>query len=101
MMNGIDLPVVVMPVSELAWFLDYPVWSEDRQETAVTPLQRARDRLRHEEQSSRTMRRSLLINDHWLIMDGVHWLLKVSILGNKTRFAKLALEEHGPSIGRM
>lgn len=102
---AIDLPIVEMPVKDLAWHLTHPFWSEAGEPLAVSPLDVAESPDEHQEQFQRTMSADLAypinviyLKGRWLIMDGYHRLLKAHILGQESILAKQAQEWHKPLI---
>lgn len=80
---------VTVAVSDLTWHLDLPFWAEGGRPFMVCPSEVALDRNRHSVQWDRTMAADLRFPLHarvdptgkLIIMDGIHRLLKASILG--------------------
>lgn len=102
-----DLPVVPMPVTELAWLLDKPFWKDGRRKLAVSGRDVASDPGRYRLEYERTMAADLvypinviLLGGRWVIMDGVHRLLKAWLLGRETIDAKQAREDDIPLFSR-
>lgn len=83
------LSEVTVPVSDLAWHLDLPFWASDGKPFKVCPCEVVADRNKHSAQWDRTMAADLRFPLHGrvgsaekiIIMDGIHRLLKASILG--------------------
>ncbi|MDM4790280.1 hypothetical protein [Pseudomonas aeruginosa] len=83
------LPEVTVPVSDLAWHLDLPFWASGGKPFMVCPCEVAAERHRHPAQWDRTMAADLRFPLHGrigsagkiIIMDGIHRLLKASVLG--------------------
>lgn len=83
-----DLREVTVPVSDLAWHLDLPFWASDGKPFKVCPCEVVADRHKHSAQWDRTMAADLQFPLHGrigsaekiIIMDGIHRLLKASIL---------------------
>ena len=76
----LDLPVGILPMSELDWHLDVPVWpNEDGRKYAVTPRQFLEFSDRHPAEASRISRASLeyplevyMFRGRYMILDGIH-----------------------------
>jgi hypothetical protein len=82
------LPVDEAAVDSLRWHLNLPYWRHDGKPFQLTPAQVEADPGRYEEQYQRTMAADLdhpldllLWNHEWVILDGVHRLLKADLLG--------------------
>lgn len=87
-LQRLPLPVGTVTVDSLRWHLDLPYWRHDGQPFQVTPAQVKADPARYEEQYQRAMATDLgypldllFRNDRWVILDGVHRLLKADVLG--------------------
>ena len=87
-LRRLPLPVGTVTVDSLRWHLDLPYWRYDSQPFQVTPAQVKADPARYEEQYQRAMATDLgypldllIRNDRWVILDGVHRLLKADVLG--------------------
>jgi hypothetical protein len=101
----LDLPVEEVAVRDLVWLLDLPFWREDGELFVLTPNQvRARPDV-HVEQWARTLRADLDSPVHiterhgrWVIVDGVHRLLKATIVGRDTMPARRVPESVLPLI---
>ena len=102
-----DLPVVAMPIRELEWLLDLPFWDDGPQELTVSARNVAAHPEHHQLEYDRTMAADLsypinviLLKGRWTVMDGVHRLLKASLLGHDTILAKQAHPSDVPSFSR-
>jgi hypothetical protein len=85
-LRELDLPTRTVPVSELEWHLDLPLWSVDDVPFQVTPRQVAAQPGRFPAQYQRTLAANLWVDvvertDRLTILDGVHRLLKAVIIG--------------------
>ena len=80
---ALDLPVDLLPVAELAWLLDLPVWRQDARPFRIRPRdvldepQRFRDHYRRTLEADLRYPLDVTRRDRrWTIMDGVHRLAK-------------------------
>jgi hypothetical protein len=80
---ALDLPVELMAIGELEWFLDLPLWRHDGRAFRVRPRDVLADPERFGEDYRRTLeadlRYPLDVTSHerrWTIMDGSHRLAK-------------------------
>ena len=102
---ALDLPLEEVTVLDLVRLLDLPFWREDGEMFVLTPNQvRARPD-EHVEQWSRTLRADLDSPVHiterhgrWVILDGVHRLLKATVVGRDTIPARRVPESMLPLI---
>lgn len=85
------LPVQRVPIADLDWLLDLPVWQAYGRHFAVSPRQVLDDPERFAHQHTRSMACDLTFPLHlcqWkaatVILDGFHRLLKAVILGRGT-----------------
>jgi len=87
---SLDFPVEEIPLSELAWHFDIPFWNFENKKYTLAPNQVISDPQKYKTEYNRTM--SADINypidimenkNHWLILDGLHRLVKAKILGHK------------------
>ena len=85
---GLPLRAESMPVSDLEWQLQLPWWRLDGRSFAISPREVAASPDRYLEQYSRTisadLRRCLHVTyraERWVVLDGIHRLLKASLLG--------------------
>ncbi len=101
---ALDLPVEEMDITELIWHFDVPflwengVYNLKPQEVIDNPEV-------HKEEYERTMRADLVhpidITENrgrWLILDGLHRLIKTSILGAKRVKVRKVRHERIPEI---
>ena len=86
-LHELELPGERVPIRGLAWQLSLPWWRNERRPFAVTPQHVHSDPARHREQWERTMNADLRYPIHlvrrrrWVVLDGVHRLLKAQIIG--------------------
>ena len=87
-LRRLALPVDTATVDSLRWHLDLPYWRHDGKPFQVTPAQVKADPARYEEHFKRAMAADLdhpldlmIRSDRWVILDGVHRLLKADLLG--------------------
>ena len=87
-LQRLPLPVETATVDALRWHLDLPYWRHDGKPFQVTPAQVKANHTRYEVQYQRAMAADLgypidllFRNDRWVILDGVHRLLKADVLG--------------------
>ena len=87
-LRRLALPVDTATVDTLRWHLDLPYWRHDGKPFQVAPGQVKADPGRYEEHYKRTMAADLgypldlvIRNHRWVILDGVHRLLKADLLG--------------------
>ena len=87
-LRHLPLPVETATADSLRWHLDLPYWRHDGQPFQVRPARVKADPARYEEQYQRAMATDLgypldllFRNDQWVILDGVHRLLKADVLG--------------------
>lgn len=102
-----DLPVVPMHVRELEWLLDRPFWNDGRRKLALRPHDVAANPERHPVDYKRVAAADLscpinviYLRGRWVIMDGLHRLLKAWMYDHETILAKQALEHHIPLFSR-
>jgi hypothetical protein len=87
-LQHLPLPVDETTVDSLRWHLDLPYWRHDGKPFQVTPAQVKADPERYQKQYQRMMAADLgypldllFRNGRWVILDGVHRLLKADVLG--------------------
>jgi hypothetical protein len=87
-LRHLPLPIDTVTVDSLRWHLGLPYWRHDGKPFQLTPAQVMADPARYQEQYQRTMAADLSLpldllfrNDRWVILDGVHRLLKADLLG--------------------
>ena len=87
-LQRLPLPVDTATVDNLRWHFALPYWRHDGRPFQVTPAQVKADPARYQEHYQRTMAADLdcpldllLRSGRWVILDGVHRLLKADLLG--------------------
>ncbi|NQV12902.1 MAG: ParB N-terminal domain-containing protein [Parcubacteria group bacterium] len=98
---ALDFPVEEIPLSALAWHFDIPFWDFLDDNYNLAPNQVISDPVKFEIEYSRTMKADLSHpidimknKDRWLILDGLHRLVKAKILGyNKVSVRKIPRTE--------
>ena len=87
----LDVPVEYMPISELEWHFDIPFWFTKGGYYDLKPIEVIENPKKWKEEYDRTMSSNLdypldimLWKGKWLLLDGLHRLVKASILGRKT-----------------
>jgi hypothetical protein len=90
-LHALELPVVEMPVADLLWLLDIPLWADAGEPFRLTPIEVGAHPDRFPDQWARTTAAGLAwpihvlrFNGRWPILDGVHRLLKAKVLGLST-----------------
>lgn len=85
---ALDLPVEAMPMSRLEWHLDVPLWPFEEQNYCLTPRQVLLQPHRYAAEYRRMQNASLMFpieivffKHRWMILDGVHRLLRAHELG--------------------
>lgn len=96
---ALDLPLREIPIDDLRWMLDIPLWAVDGIAFRVAPNQVIANPVRYPEQYRRVQGADLSFpihvvwhNDRWTILDGVHRLLKSSRDGH-THIAAMVLSK--------
>jgi hypothetical protein len=86
-LQRLPLPVETATVESLRWHLDLPFWRYDCQPFQITPAQVKADPARYEAHYQRAMAADLgypldlLFRNHrWVVLDGMHRLLKADVL---------------------
>ena len=79
----LDLPVQTMPVAELVWHLEVPIWPLDGVGYVITPNQVMGEPERYAEEYLRVIQADLTYpidifhhKGRWMILDGIHRLAK-------------------------
>lgn len=87
-LQRLPLPVGTATVDSLRWHLDLPYWRHYGKPFQIMPSQVRADPARYREHIERTMAADLgcpldllFRNGRWVILDGVHRLLKADLLG--------------------
>jgi len=82
----LDVPVEEMPIKELEWHFDIPFLWENEGVYNLTPRDVIEKPKKHQEEYDRTMKSELKYpidimenKGRWLILDGLHRLMKTSI----------------------
>lgn len=86
---GLDVPIEDMPIGELIWHFDIPfIWSKPNGYYDVKPSEVIEQPDSHPEEYERTMQADtsypidvMFYKEHWLILDGLHRLMKQAIEG--------------------
>lgn len=85
---ALDLPAEPMPFGLLEWHLDVPLWPDENRPYRITPRDVLKSPNRYALEYRRTREASLVFplevtwfRNRWLILDGVHRLLKAHELG--------------------
>ena len=80
---AMDLKTEPFPISRLEWHLDIPAWPFEGKRYVLTPRDVLRSPYRYADEYGRMQRASLVFpieitwfRSRWLILDGVHRLLK-------------------------
>lgn len=88
---ALDLPIEPFPMDKLLWHLDVPLWPFEEKPYRLTPRQVLRSPYRYEKEYRRARGANLLFpieitrfKQRWLILDGVHRLLKAHEDGLET-----------------
>ena len=87
--RGRNRPVELMPIRELEWILDLPLWWDEGHPFRLRPRDVLEEPDRNRAQHERTREADLAIpvevawhHGRWLVVDGVHRLLKAISLGH-------------------
>jgi hypothetical protein len=87
--HGRDRPIELMPVRELEWILDVPLWWDGGHPFRLRPRDVLGEPERNRAQYVRTSEADLAIpidvawhHGRWIVVDGVHRLLKAVSLGH-------------------
>jgi hypothetical protein len=91
-----DLPIVELDVAELSELLDLPFWSIN-QRSDVRPIEVALNPTAFADEYTRVMQTDLTypinviwLRHRWVILDGLHRLLKARVLAHPTITARAA-----------
>lgn len=103
-----DLPIVEVPLAQLERILAYPFWKDGSKEVTVSGHDVAAAPEHYPAEYERTMATELaypvnviLPSGRWTVMDGLHRLLKASLLGLETIAAKQARPRDIPKFSRL
>lgn len=90
-LRALRLPVEMVPVADLRWLLDLPVWGEDGRRFQITPNDVRAAPTRYPEHWRRIVGADLsdpihlaLHRGSWAILDGFHRVIRADILGVRT-----------------
>jgi len=88
---ALNLPVEDMLISDLEWHFDIPFWDTLNGFYDLKPQDVIKDPKQYEQEYKRTMASNLtypldimMWKGRWLLLDGLHRLVKACILGQKT-----------------
>lgn len=102
---ALDLPVEDMPISYLEWHFDIPFWFKQGGYYDLKPREVIENPKDHLLEYGRTMAADLTYpldimfwKVRWLLLDGLHRLVKASILGWKTIKVRKVPTERIPDI---
>jgi len=84
----LDYPVEQMSISELAWHFEIPFWNLGNENYCLSPNQAMQNPEKFQDEYDRTMNADMSHpidimenKGRWLILDGLHRLVKAKILG--------------------
>jgi hypothetical protein len=102
---ALRLPTEEIPVADLRWVFDLPLWADGNVPFQVTPSEVQLNPNRYAEQYQRTLAADLDYPIHlimhtgrWTILDGVHRLLKAQMIGRTHVLVMKLSDEHFKSI---
>lgn len=85
---ALDIPTKIIPLSDLAWHFNIPFWDFQDGKYNLSPNQVVSDPVKFKSEYDRTMETDLSYpidimenKGRWLILDGLHRLVKAKILG--------------------
>ena len=89
---ALDVPAEEIPISELSWLLEHPfIWPIPAGYDKVTPHEVMRDPHKYPGEYERMQQADtkypidiMFWKNRWLILDGIHRLMKLSLEGAKT-----------------
>jgi len=88
---ALDVPVEEMDIIELVWHIEIPFWHTSNGHYDLTPIQVLAEPEKYSEEYNRTMKADLshpldimLNKGRWLLLDGLHRLVKARVLKQKT-----------------
>jgi hypothetical protein len=101
LLRALDLPVEPVPVEDLAWLFDLPLWPLDGEAFRLTPREVAEQPMRHADEYQRVMDADLNDPIHLVqhrtrlvVLDGFHRLLKAHFLRRHWIDAKILAPAH-------
>jgi hypothetical protein len=88
---ALDIPTEEMPIDELTWHFDVPfIWSKPNGYYDINPSEVIKHPDQHPEEYERTMQADtahpidiMFWKNRWLILDGLHRLMKQAIQGKE------------------
>lgn len=85
---GLDYPVEQIPITDLSWHFEIPFWDLEDDRYCLSPNQVIQNPEKFQEEYDRTMKADMSHpidimenKGRWLILDGLHRLVKAKILG--------------------
>jgi hypothetical protein len=104
---ALDLPVSQMPIRRLEWMLDIPAFGFEGKRHALTPRDILKSPYRYAEEYARAQRASLVFplditwhRGRWLILDGVHRLMKAHELRLEEVSVRKVPKKHLIAVGK-
>jgi hypothetical protein len=92
---SLNLPVTQVPVADLGWHLDLPMWTFEGRPFVLTPKEVAQNPQAYPDQYARTLTADTSVPLHLLarpsrltVLDGMHRLLKACMEGRRAVLAK-------------
>lgn len=102
---ALDVPATKMDVTELEWHFDIPFWNENSVRYSLQPRDVINNPEKHKVEYERTMKADLSHpidimqnKGRWLILDGLHRLVKSVILGKEKVEVRIIPREKIPEI---
>lgn len=104
---ALDLPVSQMPIGRLEWMLDIPAFGFEGKDYCLTPREILKSPYRYAVEYGRAQRASLLFplditwhRGRWVILDGVHRLMKAHELRFEEVSVRKVPRKHLIKIGK-
>ena len=96
----LDVPIEEMSISELEWHFDIPFWNKPNGYYDLTPNEVINNPNQYQDEFKRTMNADLkhpldimFWKNNWLLLDGLHRLVKAKQLGmDKIKVRKISKE---------
>lgn len=102
---NLDLPVEEMDISELEWHFEIPFWSKPNGFYDLSPNDVLSNPEKYKEECERTMKANLeypldimFWKNRWLLLDGLHRLVKAKQLGMSRVKVRKVPQEDIPKI---
>ncbi len=102
---GLDLPVEEMDLAELEWHFDIPFWSKSGGNYNLKPNEVLSNLQKYKEEDERTKNADLSFpvdimfwKNRWLLLDGLHRLVKAKQLGHTRVKVRKIPQEFMPRI---